>query len=305
MTARTVVIGEALIDIVRDPYGNVEEHVGGSPLNVAAGVARLGHPVDFATTVGGDPHGERIEQFLGDRGVHLLAASRTADPTSTALADLDEGGAATYTFDLHWNLPEVGLADDAGHVHTGSIGAMLEPGATSVLAALQAIRSRGTVSYDPNVRPTIMGSVDRIRPRMEEVIALSDVAKASSDDMEILYPGQSAEEVMAHWCELGVGMAVVTLGAEGVRYRVHGSQEVGSLPTRALHVVDTVGAGDSFMAGLVSGLLTAGLLGDPGARHRLAGATLEQVRPAVERALACAGITVGHAGAYAPTADEL
>ncbi|MEO7071404.1 MAG: PfkB family carbohydrate kinase, partial [Nostocoides sp.] len=128
MTARTVVIGEALIDIVRDPYGNLEEHVGGSPLNVAAGVARLGHPVDFATTIGADAHGDRIEQFLAERGVHLLPTSHTADPTSTALAELDETGAAAYTFDLHWNLPPVPLADATGHLHTGSIGAMIDPG---------------------------------------------------------------------------------------------------------------------------------------------------------------------------------
>jgi fructokinase len=305
MTVRTVVIGEALIDIVRDPYGNVEEHVGGSPLNVAAGIARLGHPVDFATTLGHDPHGERIEQLLAERGVHLLPTSRTSDPTSTALADLDESGAASYTFDLHWNLPEVPLADDTGHVHTGSIGAMLDPGGANVLAALRAIRDRGTVSYDPNVRPTIMGPVEQIRPRMEEIIGLSDVAKASNDDMDILYAGQSAAEVLSRWCDLGVGMAVVTLGPHGVVYRVRGSDAIGELPTRALRVVDTVGAGDSFMAGLVSGLLSAGFLGDPGARERLAGATLDDVRPAVERALACAGITVGHAGAYAPAMDEL
>jgi fructokinase len=305
MTARTVVVGEALIDIVRDPYGNVEEHVGGSPLNVAAGIARLGHPVDFATTIGSDPHGERIEQFLTERGVHLLRASHTGDPTSTALADLDETGAAAYTFDLHWNLPEVPLAADARHIHTGSIGAMLEPGGANVLRALRAIRDRGTVSYDPNVRPTIMGPVEQIRPRMEEIIGLSDVVKASSDDLDILYAGQSAAAVMERWGDLGAGLAVVTLGAHGVSFRVTSTGEVGALPTRALHVVDTVGAGDSFMAGLISGLLTAGLLGDPDARARLARATLDDVQPAIERGLACSGITVGHAGAYAPTSDEL
>src|SRR5580765_2217330 len=305
MTARTVVIGEALIDIVRDPYGNVDEHVGGSPLNVAAGVARLGHVVDFATTIGDDPHGERIEQFLTERGVHLLPTSHTADPTSTALADLDETGAAAYTFDLHWNLPEVPLAADTGHVHTGSIGAMLEPGQVNVLDALRAVREQGTVSYDPNVRPTIMGSVDQVRPRMEEIIALSDVVKASSDDLDFLYAGQSTSEVLERWCELGAGLAVVTLGAHGVSFRAAATGETGSLPTRALQVVDTVGAGDSFMAGLISGLLGAGLLGDPGARALLAGARREDVQPAIERGLACSGITVGHAGAYAPTADEL
>ncbi|MEO7069873.1 MAG: PfkB family carbohydrate kinase, partial [Nostocoides sp.] len=219
--------------------------------------------------------------------------------------ELDETGAAAYTFDLHWNLPPVPLADATGHLHTGSIGAMIDPGETSVLAALRAIRERGTVSYDPNVRPTIMGPVEQIRTRMEAIIGLCDVVKASGDDLEFLYAGQSAAAVMERWCQLGAGLAVVTLGAEGVSYVVASTGETDALPTRALQVVDTVGAGDSFMAGLISGLLVAGLFGDPHARRRLAGATLEDVGPAIERGLACSGITVGHAGAYAPTPDEL
>lgn len=302
---RTCVVGEALIDIVHDPYGDVEEHVGGSPLNVAAGLARLGHDVEFATTIGHDPHGDRIAQHLHERGVHLAETSWTAEPTSTARADLDETGAATYTFDLHWDLPPVGLSASTGHVHTGSIGAVLPPGAATTLDAVRFMAERGTVSYDPNVRPSIMGSMDAARARIEEVIALADVVKASSDDLDALYPGDSAAAVMQRWCELGASLAVVTLGAHGVQFRVSGEDTVTALPTRALHVVDTVGAGDSFMAGLLSGLLDAGLLGSAEAAVRLAAAGPSEVQPAVDRGLDCSGITVGHSGAYSPTRDEL
>lgn len=305
MSGRVCVIGEALIDVVRTPDGVEAEHVGGSPLNVAAGLARLGHDVDFATTVGADDRGERIGAHLADHGVHLTAASRTADPTSTAVADLDESGAASYTFDLHWDLAPVLLDESTGHVHTGSIGAMLAPGDARVLDAVVAGRAVGTVSYDPNIRPTVMGSGDGLRARVEQVIAASDVVKASSDDLDLLYPGMSATEVLARWSSLGVALSVVTLGADGVVHRVLGDEGVGTLPTRALRVVDTVGAGDSFMAGLLSGLLDAGLLGRDGARGRLASATLDEVAPAVHRALGCAAVTVAHAGAYAPTPDEL
>jgi fructokinase len=98
---------------------------------------------------------------------------------------------------------------------------------------------------------------------------------------------------------------VVTLGADGVVFRVASDQSPGRAATRAERVVDTVGAGDSFMAGLVSGMVVAGLLGDPGARGRLRRATLEDVQPAIDRGLATSGVTVGRAGAYAPGLDEL
>ncbi len=302
---RVLVLGESLIDVVRDPYGEEEEHVGGSPLNVAVGLAALGHEVDFATTFGPDLHGERIDGLVTDAGVRVVQGSRTAQPTSTALAELDEAGAATYTFDLHWELPRVDPAADVGHAHTGSIGAMLAPGAEQVTNALDAIRGHGTVSYDPNVRPTIMGPVEEVRPRVEAIIARSDVVKASSDDTDFLYPGDSAAAVLERWVGLGARFAIITLGAHGVTYRTAASEEVGALPTAATHVVDTVGAGDSFMAGLLSGLLDLSMLGGEDERARLGAAGPDDVRPAVERGLATSGVTVGRTGAYAPTRAEL
>ena len=302
---RLLVVGEALVDIVAEPSGERTEHVGGSPANVAMGLARLGHDVDFAGWLGRDERGERISAHLADHGVHVLPESFGDDPTSTAVATLDDTGAASYDFDLHWNLPTIALPEGTGHVHTGSIATVLLPGAASVTAALEAVRSQGTVSYDPNIRPSIMGDHDPVRARVEELVARSDVVKASEDDLALLYAGQSPEQVMAAWVGLGAGIAVVTLGADGVAYRVSGDDTVARADTRAEQVVDTVGAGDSFMAGLVSGLVAAGLLGDPGARDRLSRATLEEVRPAIERGLATSAVTVGRAGAYAPALDEL
>jgi fructokinase len=305
VSPRLLVIGEALVDIVATPSGEPTEHVGGSPANVAMGLARLGHEVDFAGCLGRDPRGGRIANHLADHGVHVLDVSFGDDPTSTAVATLDQDGAATYEFDLHWDLPRIALPVGTTHVHTGSIGSVLAPGAASVVAALQDVRERGTVSYDPNIRPSIMGDLDVVRRQVEELVALSDVVKASEDDLQLLYAGQSPEQVMAAWVELGAGLAVVTLGADGVAFRVASDQSPGRAPTRAGRVVDTVGAGDSFMAGLVSGMVEAGLLGDPGAREILRSATLGEVQPAIGRGLATSGVTVGRAGAYAPGLDEL
>ena len=303
--APVVVIGELLVDIVSHPDGRTAEHVGGSPANVAVGLARLGHDTHFATLVGTDERGARCEEHVARGGVRLLEGSvSAAHPTSTALATLDDHGAATYVFDLHWDLPEVALPDGTGHLHMGSIGTTLQPGAAEVTAAVHRVREGGTVSYDPNVRPTIMGAVDDVRPRVEELVALSDVVKCSEDDIAWLYPGESAAEVMARWAALGTALVVVTLGGEGVTWRLRDG-EVHRDPAGDDEVVDTVGAGDSFMAGLVSGLLDAGLLGSTGARGRLAAATDAQVAPAVARALATSGVTVRHAGAYGPTREEI
>ncbi|MFV0463892.1 MAG: carbohydrate kinase family protein [Nostocoides sp.] len=302
---RICVIGEALIDIVVDPLGDIDEHVGGSPLNVAAGLARLGQPTEFATTIGHDPHGDRIVEHLARQGVRLAPNARRDGPTSTARADLDETGAATYTFDLRWDLPSVGLAAQTGHVHIGSIGAVLAPGAATALDAVRFMAQHGTVSYDPNIRPGIMGPMDELLPRIEEIIELSTVVKASLDDIDALYPGQEVDAVLGRWCDLGPRLAVATLGAHGVGYRVASSGEVATASTRARHVMDTVGAGDSFMAGLLSGLMDADLLGSKTAGERLAAVPLSEVEPAIDRAQSCAAVTVSHPGAYAPTRDEL
>jgi fructokinase len=149
-----------------------------------------------------------------------------------------------------------------------------------------------------------MGSVDEVRPRVEELVALSDVVKCSEDDIDWLYAGATPSEVMSRWAELGAALTVVTLGPDGVTWRA-GSGEEDSEPAHVIGVVDTVGAGDSFMAGLVSGLLDDGLLGSHEARERLLAAGLGQVRPAIDRALATSGVTVLRAGAYAPNREEI
>ena len=305
MTTRLLVVGEALVDIVTDPTGATAEHVGGSPANVAMGLARLDHPVSFATWLGRDERGRRITGHLADHGVAVLVESYGDAPTSTAVARLDGLGAATYEFDLHWDLPSLEVPDGVGHVHTGSLGAVLAPGSAAVRSAIVAAHARCTTSYDPNVRPGIMGDLDALRAQVDDHVGRSDVVKASEDDLQALYAGLSPEQVMDRWVGLGAAMAVVTLGGDGVAFRVATAPDVARAPTRATRVVDTVGAGDSFMAGLLSGLVSAGLLGDPAARARLRGATLEEVRPAVDRGLATSGVTVGRAGAYAPGLDEL
>lgn len=301
----TLVVGEALIDAVERAGRPAQEHVGGSPANVAFGLAALGHDVCLATWIGDDDRGRRIADRCREVGSELLEGSDGADRTSVARAVLDDSGAASYDFDITWRLPRIPGLQRFAHVHTGSIAAVLEPGGSQVVDVVRRARPTATVSYDPNVRPSLMGSPDDVRARVETLVGLADVVKASDEDLAWLYPDRYIPDVLRHWGGLGASLTVVTRGSKGALYALHQAGSVGTCEVRATEVADTVGAGDSFMAGLLSGLLDAGLLGGRDARTELAAATLNDVRPAIERAVTTGGLTVGRAGAYAPLRSEI
>lgn len=306
MDTRALVIGEALIDIVKSVDGTSVEHVGGSPLNVAIGLARLDHPTHLATWIGSDQRGAAIEAHLAADDVDLVAGSQSAQHTATAAATLNSSGAATYVFDVDWQLP-FDLPQDDTHLHTGSIAAVLEPGASSVRDACFAHRSHGTISYDPNCRPQLMGSPADARSKIEQLIGLSDVVKASDEDVAWLYGDAPLEQIVELWAQLGPSLVVVTRGEQGALACLPkaAGDSVRTLAGQKVSVVDTVGAGDSFMAALISGLLDAGLLGDTAARARLREAGWDGVLPALDRAVAASAITVSRAGAQPPTREHL
>jgi fructokinase len=302
---RTLVIGESLIDIVHRPGGSAHEHVGGSPANVAVGLARLGHEVTLATMLGRDEKGTRILSLLTGEGVALTHDSLGARSTSVATSTLDATGRATYSFDLTWELKQDQPLEGLGHVHTGSIAATLEPGATAVLGTLQRARAGATTSYDPNARPALMGDPQDVRAKIEALVGLSDVVKASDEDITWLYGDVPLPEILRLWGLLGPALIVLTRGDKGALMGLTHTGELASVDAPVVEVVDTVGAGDSFMAGLLSGLLDAGLLGGVAARDRLRSAGLPDVRPAVARGLACAAVTVSRPGADPPRRAEV
>lgn len=301
----TLVIGEALIDIVRPVEGPMQVHVGGSPLNVAIGLARLQHPARLAAYLADDAHGRQIREHLRSDDVSLVEGSLGAARSPTAVATLDESGSATYEFDLAWDLPYP-LPTDVGHLHTGSIAAALQPGAERVAEAMLAARGHATVSFDPNPRPTLIGKSHDVRSQLEQLIGYSDVVKASDEDIAWLYgAGADPGEVLALWGKLGPSLVVMTRGGDGALMHVTSTGETQSIAGRSVSVVDTVGAGDSFQSGLLSGLLDAELLGSADARDRLRRVTAADLRPAVDRAIATSAITVSRAGANPPTRAEL
>ena len=302
MSESFLVVGEALTDCVIRGH-EVTETPGGSPLNVAIGIGRLGHDVVLAARVGPDSRGLTITDHVQDSGVALIDDVNGLERTSTAQATIAPDGSASYEFDLLWDVtPGMIPRKPFAHVHVGSIGATLEPGGSGVVQIVSDQRAAGaSISYDPNVRPSIMGEPDDVRDRIEELIALSHVVKASDEDIAWLYPGRSEDEVLSSWLDAGASLVVLTKGAEGVMARA-GHHAV-SRPTRATHVEDTIGAGDSFMAGLLVALGRLGLLGT--GVSNLSSISQAHLEESVDFALQCAAITVSRVGANPPTQADL
>ncbi|WP_371151610.1 carbohydrate kinase family protein [Buchananella felis] len=304
-----LVVGEALIDIV-EAQGTSKEIPGGSPANVALTLSRLGHESLLHTWLGDDARGKAIDQHLGASGVRLTPSSFGAERTSTALAKIGSTGAATYVFDVEWApVPLPAGAEPPVLVHTGSIAAVLAPGADVVERILADHRATSTITYDPNARPQLMGDAASARLTVERLVALADLVKVSDEDLAWLLgvPMDTAEQVESaarQWLELGPAIVVVTRGKHGA-LAVAASGACVQVPANpAVKVLDTVGAGDSFMGGLNSALWREGLLG---AENRAALRQVDQTQLAsiVELAAAVADITVSRAGANPPTAAEL
>jgi fructokinase len=304
------VLGEALVDRLEAGDGSPAiERPGGSPANVAVALARLGVPTRLVTQLGDDARGRAVLRHLHDSGVVVTAGSvhrgRRTGVARTVVSD----GQAAYDFSVRWDrlagdAARAVLDDDVRCLHTGSIAALapVGPGAGGVVRAAAMARRRATVTFDPNCRPSIMGDPYATRHRAEALVAVSDVVKASEEDVRWLYPRIPVHEVMRHWLVLGAILVVVTRGRHG-SWAQTPDVEV-TLPARPVDVVDTVGAGDSFMAGLLASLDRAGLLG-AAARPALAALDAAAVTGFLHLATGVAALTCGRTGADSPTAGEL
>jgi fructokinase len=252
-----LVVGEAVVDLIGEAgTWRFEAAPGGSPLNVAVGLAAAGHPVRLAAERGDDLFGRLIQEHLDRYGVDTTDLAVTADPTNLAVARLDPAGVASYDLRLGWRWRGPARLAGVGCLHTGSLAATLAPGADAVAEAVAAARRRGvTVSYDPNVRPSLMGDRTAATARVERLVAAADIVKASRDDLAWLYPGTPDLAAARRWARSGPWLVVVTRGADGAVALHRG--RVLACPAPPVRVVDTVGAGDAFTAGLLSRLAAA------------------------------------------------
>jgi fructokinase len=295
-----LVIGESLIDVVEGPTRS--EHVGGSPLNVAVGLARLGRGVDFLTHIGDDPPGRRIVEYLKSAGVQVVPGSIAATRTPTAVVTIAEDGSATYSFDLDWRLTGTPPVPPPLFVHTGSIAAVREPGCLAVAALLDAYRVSATVTFDPNVRPSMIVDRDQARERIDKLLERSDIVKASEEDLRWLAPERTPQDTARSWLACGAAIVALTMGDRGaVAFCAAGEIQV---PARPVKVVDTVGAGDAFMVGLLDRLWELGLLGGD-RRTQLRRIGLDTLTSALEIATATSALTVTRRGVQLPSRKEL
>ncbi|MBV9594329.1 MAG: carbohydrate kinase [Actinobacteria bacterium] len=302
------VIGEALVDLVdAGDHQTYVAHCGGSPLNVAVGLARLGQPTSLMARFGPDAFGRRLRDYAETNYVDLSAAVAASEPTTLAVVSLDEQARATYDFwiegtaDWQWSDDELERLPPATTlVHTGSLAAWTAPGAQRIAALLARLHTanRVTISYDPNVRARLLGSPTRARALVEDSVRLCHVAKASDEDVAWLYPDRSPAEVAAGWLELGATLVVVTAGPDGATGFVPGLAPV-MRPGRRIELRDTVGAGDAFTAGLLDALVRNELT-DPATHARLGDPKL--LASLLDDAILVAALTCERPGADPPTA---
>jgi fructokinase len=298
-----VVVGEALVDVVVPVEGEPSSAVGGSPLNVAVGLARLGVPTLLITRIGDDEHGRWVADHVHASGAELSTTSVVpGSRTSTATAFLDEAHAARYEFDLVWDLDRHALPD-ARALHVGSLGASLLPGRCAVDDLVrQAQDSDLFVSYDPNIRPAFVTDPEATWRDLAEIASRVRLVKVSDEDLAAVRPESSVQDLTRELLAGGTTeLVVVTHGADGASAYT---------PTFALHrpapptqVVDTVGAGDSLMAGLLTILDDWNVPADgPGALDAL---DEDHVALLLHGAMVVAAVTCSRRGAEPPTRREL
>lgn len=302
--SRAVVVGEALVDLVVAPDGSVTAHLGGGPFNAARAASRLGAPVSFLARLSDDRFGAMARAALVADGVDVSTVVTTTDPTTLAVAELDDRGAATYRFHLaDTSAPGLTVDDaiahlpgDVGVLCLGTLGLLLQPMAGASIALAESLRGRAALVVDPNIRTALLrGDEEDYRRRLLHVVSLADVVKVSDDDLAWIAPDRSPDDAARDMVASGARLVVVTRGADGATAVGRDDLTV-HVPGRRVDVVDTIGAGDSFVGALVARLLADGddWLGDA-----------VGITEVIDFANRVAGVTVSRAGASPPTLAEV
>lgn len=264
-----VVCGEALWDLFGSETGpgalRFDARIGGSPFNVAVGLARLGQASALFTGLSRDRLGVRLREALTREGVNTALLAAKDAPTTLSVVDVGEDGSPSYAFYgdgaadrslAAGDLPE--MSDAVSGLHFGSYSLVADPTGETLLALARREAGRRLITLDPNVRTTVEPDLDRWRRRVSAFVEAADIVKVSAEDLEILYPGVEPAEIAQAWRKAGAKLVVVTYGTGGAeaftgRARVH-------VPAKSIEIVDAVGAGDTFQAALIAALAETGCL---------------------------------------------
>jgi fructokinase len=312
-TSTVAVAGECVVDLVADePGGAYVALPGGSPANVAVGLARLGVPTRMIARIGAGPYGRTLRDHLSGNGVGTETVVAAPEPSSVAFVHHDADGVPAFdlridgTADWQWTEAEVaGLRlDGLAALHIGSLALVMPPGADVLAGLARRVRNEATISYDPNCRPAVMDGVPGARPHIEALLRVADVVKVSDADLAWLRPDDDHEGFADELIEAGVSVVAVTHGAAGsvVTGRCCPPRRVPAY--RAEGIVDTVGAGDSYMSAVLAGLGRRGLLGAD-RRDALRSAEAPALAEIFDEAARAAALTCARRGADPPTREEL
>ena len=297
------VCGEALIDLIPVRPGSDQRQAipGGGPANTAHALARLDIPTEFIGGLSDDQYGQRMRsEFIAGR-VGLTFTPEHQLPTCLAIVSIDVDGGATYEFKIDGtatfaftteNLPDPKVIQPDA-IYIGTLATIIEPGASILKDWIIQAKDYAPIIYDPNIRSSVISDRSRYQEVVKEWVALSNVVKASEDDLAWLYPETNPLEIARSWVSQGVQVVVITKGENGI-VGVTENQEV-SIPGVKVEVIDSVGAGDTVGAVLVEALVEFGL-------EKL---TRELLSHTLHRAALAAAITCSRAGANPPTKAEL
>ena len=304
-----VVSGEALMDVFAagDTATGValDARLGGSPLNVAIGLARLAQPVAFFGALSTGFLGDRLAAALAAEGVDPRCTVRIDAPTTLGLVGLDARGVPSYAFygagaaDRQLPAAALALVPHADAYQFGSYAMVVEPVAGVQRALVEREHRRSVIAYDPNIRLNVEPDLQRWRDTLNWMLPRTTLLKVSDEDLGLLYPGQAPAALAEQWLAAGVALVVVTRGGEGA-WACTATQQL-TVPPVPVDVVDTVGAGDTFQAALLTALAERGLL----SRAALAGIAAEPLQAALRFATRAASITCSRRGADLPRRGEL
>ena len=309
-----LVCGEALFDFFArspesTPTGQVDFKAiaGGSPFNVAVGLRRLGVDTALFAGLSTDYLGQRLKQVLVNEGVSTRYLHDLDAPTTLAMVALDASGSPAYSFrgegcadrQLHGHhLPLLG--PEVRGVHVGSFSLVVQPVGDTLLALVKRESGQRLISLDPNVRLNPEPDIERWRQRISELIPYADVIKVSDEDLELLYPGQDAQQIARSWLNHRCQLVFLTRGSQGasVFSREHGQR---SVPASLVEVADTVGAGDTFQAAVIAWLTGHGLDSIEG----IQGLSAVQLDALLDFASRAAALTCSKTGPDLPYRDQL
>jgi fructokinase len=305
--------GDALFDVFAEPDADVSRIglravVGGSPLNVALGLARLGHPAGFFTKVSSDLFGRRLRDFMSAEAIDPRFLIPTDRNTTLAIVSLAKSGSAEYSFYIDGTAdrsiePDEVPADlprELDAIHVASYSTVTEPTASALVRLIAQEKDRRFISYDPNIRASIESDLDIWRAKVAEIVPSAALIKASDEDLALLYPGRSLETVLSDWVSAGASLAIVTRGEKGA-IALSSSGVGATMDGLAVNVVDTVGAGDTFQAATLAKLKEDGAM----SRAGLAALDTAGLQSLLRFAVRAAAITCGRRGADLPRRADL